>query len=140
MRAISTVLATSKRDASARVLAHEARDLGHHQVIADAQRGAHAQLAHRVVTRELVLELARLLLQGLGPRADRTAEVAQLQALAEALEELDVELALQIGERAADRRLRHRQLFGGAAHAFVLRDRQENLELAQGVSHIGKTE
>ena len=62
------------------------------------------------------------------------AQLAQLQALADAIEELDVELALQLGQRAADGGLGHRQLLGRAADALEARDGQEDLELAEGVT------
>jgi len=74
------------------------------------------------------------------PRPQHAAQPAQLEALADAIEELDVELALQVGQGATHRGLRHGELLGRPADALAAGDRQEDLELAQGVAHIGFTE
>ena len=63
---------------------------------------------------EAALEIARLLQDRLGPGAQRRAARRQAQALADPVEELDVELALEIGERAAGRRLRQAELLARA--------------------------
>jgi hypothetical protein len=112
------------------VLAHEARHQRHGDVVADGQRRADSQEPDVAVGGEGVLELLRLLGQRLGSRAQRAAEVAQLQALADPVEQLDIELALQVGERSADRRLRHRQLLRRPADALATGHGQEDLELS----------
>ena len=108
-RAISSVLATVSVTSAAGMLAHEARHQRHRQVVADGQRRADAQPRRFFLALEPALELARLVEHRLGARAQRAAEVAELQALADAIEQLHVELALEIGQRAADGRLRHRR-------------------------------
>ncbi len=136
-RAISSVLATVSVTSAAGVLAHEARHQRGGQVVADGEGRADAQPRRLFVALEPALEIARLVEHRLGARAQRAAEVAELQALAGAVEQAHVELALEIGERAARGRLRHRQLARGAAHAAEAGDGQEDLELAQRVAHIG---
>ncbi len=107
------------------------------QVVPDGQRRADAQPRRFLLALEPAFEIARLVEHGLRPRAQRAAEIAELQPLAGAVEQAHVELALEVGQRAAGGRLRHRQLARGAAHAAQAGDGQEDLELAQGVAHIG---
>ena len=89
---------------------------------------------------EAALEIARELQDRLGPGAQRRAARGQAQPLADAVEQLQVELPLEVGQRAAGRRLRQAQLLARPADAPGPGDRQEHLELTQGVAHIGSTE
>ena len=59
---------------------------------------------------------------------------------AEALEQLQLELSFEIGQGAADRRLRHGQVLRGATDALVLGHGEEDFELAEGETHIGDSE
>ena len=76
----------------------------------------------------------------LGARPERRAAGREAQPLADAIEQLQVELPLEIGEGAAGGRLRQPHLLPRAADAARAGDRQEHLELTQGVAHIGSTE
>ena len=129
-----------QRQPDRRVLAHEARHQRHRHVVADRQRRADTNAVLDRPALEPALEIARLLQDRLGPGADRRAARRQAQALAHPVEQLHVELALEIGEGAAGGRLRQGQLLARAADAARPGDRQEDLQLAQGVAHIGSTE
>src|SRR5262249_37599935 len=82
------------------------------------------------------IEIAGELQDRLGPGAERRAPRRQTQPLAHPIEELQAELSLEIGERAAGGRLRQAELLARAADAARPRDRQEDLELTQAVAHI----
>ena len=139
-RAISSVLAMSRRTTRARALAHVARHQRHGDVVADRERRADAQAAAVGVARR-----ARSRARGPDPRAPRRGGAApgpsslSCRRLPMRSKSRDVELALEVGERAADRRLRHGELVAGAADAAGAGDGEEDLELAERVSHIGNT-
>ena len=128
-----------ERELGPGVLAHEARHQRGHQVVADREGRADAQPPDGGAPLERGLELDRPVEHALGLRPHRLSQLAQPQPLADAIEELQPELPLQVPERAAHRRLRHRQRFAGAADAADAGDGQEDLELTEGVAHIGST-
>ena len=89
-----------------RMRAHEAGHQRHGHVVADRQGRADAKAVLDRPALEAALEIARLLQDRLGPGAERRAARRQAQPLAHPVEQLQVELPLEIGERAAGRGLR----------------------------------
>ena len=122
-------------DAGVRVQAHEVRHDRYGQIVADGQRGAHFELRHVGPLRQAVLELARLCQQRLRSGTQRFAQLAQLHALAGTVEELNVEALFQILQRRAGGRLRHRETVRRLGDIFVMRGREEDFNLPQGVMH-----
>jgi hypothetical protein len=87
------------------------------------------------LARKCLLELQRLLVQGVGLGAQRVAERAQPEPLADTIKQLYVELALQVGEGPTDGGLRHAEFAGRAADALTARHRQEDFELTEREAH-----
>ncbi len=123
-----------------RMLAHEPRHQRHGHVVADGQRRADAKALLDRAALEAALEIARELQDRLGLAAEPRAARGEPQPLAHPVEQLQIELPLEIGERAAGGRLRQAELLARPADAPRPGHRQEDLELTQGVSHIGVTE
>ena len=88
----------SSRTSGSGFLAHVAGHERHGDVVADRQRRADAQSAGVGLVGQRGLELVRFVPYGFGARTQGAAQLAQLQALADAIEEPDVELSLEVGE------------------------------------------
>ena len=76
-------------------------------------------------------------LQRLGRRSQGAPQLTEREPLAAPLEQPDGELLLQLRQRLARRRLRHAQRLASLTDAVVPGHGQKNLELSQGVAHIG---
>ncbi len=122
-------------DLCIRVSCHVARHDRHGKVVADAERGAHAERTRLAPVSKGLLQFAGSNQQLLGCRQQPATRFIQLQALADAVEQLQLELAFELRKGAAGGRLRQRQAGGGAPEVFLARGRDKYLELAQGVSH-----
>ena len=122
-------------DLRPRVAAAKLGDHGHRQVVAYGQGGAHPQSAHDLFPRQRLFEGPGLLQQGFGPGPQLAAQFAQLQALADPVEQAHLELFLQFPQRAAGSGLGHGQVRRGPGHVLVPGGGQEHLQLAQTVAH-----
>ena len=60
----------------------------------------------------------------------------QAQGLPHPVEQLQAELALELAQRCAGRRLRQRNFFGSTRDISVARDRDKDFELSEGKFHI----
>ena len=123
-----------------RMRAHEAGHQRHGHVVADRQGRADANAVLDGPALEAAFEIAGDLQDRLGAGPQRRAAGREAQPLADAVEQLQVELPLEVGEGAAGGRLRQPQLLARPADAPGAGDGQEHLELAEGVAHIGSTE
>ena len=94
-----------QRRAAFGVALHEAAEQQGGQVIADGQGGAHLQRAEAGVAVEQAFDFLRAGEQRHRLRQQRAAQGIEFQALAQPIEQLAVELALQFGQRGAGRRL-----------------------------------
>ena len=110
------------------------------QVVADGQRRPHAQRAQALLAAHATLELGGAVEQLDRIRQKQAALLVQAQALAVAVEERLGALALQLGERRARRRLGQREALCRARDVLGAGHRDEDLDLAEGESHIDEVD
>jgi len=92
-------------DRAFRVALEEVGNDQRRQIVANGQRRAEAQMAVAAAPGECLLEGGRPLDQFDGLRQQRLTDFVQLQRLAEAVEELRVELTFELAERGTRGRL-----------------------------------
>ncbi len=109
----------------------------HRQVVADGQGRPHIKLPQLLMGQQPGLQITGLAQQGLGPGPQLAAQLVEAQALAGALEQLDLELRLKLLERPGGGGLGHAEVIRGAADVFEVSGGEEHLELAEGVAHSG---
>jgi hypothetical protein len=106
------------------------------QVIADGERRAHAQAAEPALAAQQGFDLGGAVEQLHRMRQQQASLVVEAQALAVAIEELLVELALELGQGRAGCGLRQRQGLGRARHVLAARNLDKDLDLTKSESHI----
>ena len=122
--------------AALRVGLEEIRHDQRQQVVADGQRRPHAQRAETLLAAHAAFELGGAVEQLHRVRQQQAALFVDAQALAVAVEERLRAPALQLGERRARRRLRQCEALGGERDVLGAGHRDEDLDLAEGESHI----
>ena len=128
-----------QRHANAGVLVHEIRHQADRQIVTDGQGGADVERAGIRTTGETRLQRLRLIQQGQRLGLQCPAQIVELQTLAGAVEEANIELPFQILERAAGGGLGHGQTLCRAADVLEAGGGEKDFELAQGVVHYRHT-
>ena len=123
-------VADSQPDRMLRIGLSPAGDVRRQQILADREAGADSQ-AGALLGLEQVLQIPRLLEQGLGARQQSPAVLVENETAADPVEDRCTERGLQIGERAAGRRLRAGDLFGRRPRATRPGGGHEYRQLAQ---------
>ncbi|MNF68457.1 hypothetical protein D3C84_503140 [compost metagenome] len=118
---------------------HEAADQQGGQVVANGQGRPQLQRAEAALALQQQLDFLGAVEQGHRLGQQLGTQGAERQALADAVEQRAVVVALQLGQRGAGRRLRQGQRLGRARHAFQPGDGDEHLHLPQGKTHIDIT-
>lgn len=103
------------------------------QVIADGAAGVNTDCA--VVLFKQLFDFTRLLQQANGARIEQTTVFVQHQPLADAIEQLNAKLALQIRQRRAHRRLRERQHLRGLGRRAAFQHLGKHFYLTQRDMH-----
>src|SRR5690606_12319132 len=117
------------------LLEHVAGHDADRNVVADAHGCPDPQMTYLLAAGQRRLQSLGLLQQRLSPGSDAAAQLVELQSLPDTIEQLNVELPLQIAQRAAGCGLGHRQALCRAGEVLVVSRCEKDFQLAERVFH-----